>query len=124
MSDEAKTHNLDDSAAGFARDAVCAPLRYAPSKNISRTRHPHRDLSATLRSGRDDKGEAVLHESIFSREESLQSFQDMNDASIQQPLSLKRCPSPLSSRPERSVAERSLCGCLVLEMFFVPYLPA
>ena len=27
-------------------------------------------------------------------------------------------PSPLSSRPERSAVERSLCGCSVLEMFF------
>ena len=34
-------------------------------------------------------------------------------ASIQQPLSPEALPSPLSSRPERS-----LCGCLFLEMFF------
>jgi hypothetical protein len=27
-------------------------------------------------------------------------------------------PSPLSSRPERSVVERSLCGCSFLGMFF------
>jgi len=39
-------------------------------------------------------------------------------ASIQQPLSPEALPSPLSSRPERSGAERSLCGCLFLEMFF------
>jgi hypothetical protein len=39
-------------------------------------------------------------------------------ASIQQPLFPEALPSPLSSRPERSGAERSLCGCLFLEMFF------
>jgi hypothetical protein len=39
-------------------------------------------------------------------------------ASIQQPLSPEALPYPLSSRPERSGAERSLCGCLFLEMFF------
>jgi hypothetical protein len=42
----------------------------------------------------------------------------MKMASIQQPLSPEALPSPLSSRPERSAAERSLCGCLFLEMFF------
>src|SRR6266702_6578207 len=34
----------------------CRSLSCAPSKNISKKRHQHRDLSATLRSGRDDKG--------------------------------------------------------------------
>jgi hypothetical protein len=38
-------------------------------------------------------------------------------ASIQQP-SPEALLLPLSSRPERSGAERSLCGCLFLEMFF------
>ncbi|MDT7817495.1 MAG: hypothetical protein QOJ42_7411 [Acidobacteriaceae bacterium] len=38
-------------------------------------------------------------------------------AFIQQPLSPEALTSPLSSRPERSGAERSLCGCLFLEMF-------
>src|SRR5882757_5707067 len=42
----------------------------------------------------------------------------MKMASIQQPLSSEALPSPLSSRPERRAAERSLCGCLFLEMFF------
>jgi hypothetical protein len=32
--------------------------------------------------------------------------------------SLEALRSPLSSRPKRSVAERSLCGCTFLEMFF------
>ena len=30
----------------------------------------------------------------------------------------KQPPSPLSSRPERSVVEKSLCGCPFLGMFF------
>jgi hypothetical protein len=30
----------------------------------------------------------------------------------------KRRPNPLSSRPERSAVERSLCGCYLLGMFF------
>jgi hypothetical protein len=30
---------------------------YALSKNISKTEHQHRDLSTSLRFGRDDKGE-------------------------------------------------------------------
>src|SRR5258707_12721640 len=34
----------------------CRSLGFAPSKNISKKRHQHRDLSAPLRSGRDDKG--------------------------------------------------------------------
>jgi hypothetical protein len=33
-------------------------------------------------------------------------------------LSLEAPPSPLSSRPERSVVEGSLCGCSFLEVFF------
>src|ERR1700679_2992289 len=39
-------------------------------------------------------------------------------ALIQQLLSPEATLSPLSSRPERSVVERSLCGCSFLEMFF------
>jgi hypothetical protein len=31
--------------------------------------------------------------------------------------------SPLSSRPERSAVERSLCGCSYLEMFFLQSVP-
>ena len=38
--------------------------------------------------------------------------------SVQQPLSLEAPLFPLSSRPERSAVERSLCGCSSLEMFF------
>jgi hypothetical protein len=34
-----------------------SPLRYALSKNISTKGRQHRDLSAALRFGRDDKGE-------------------------------------------------------------------
>jgi hypothetical protein len=37
------------------RRSLCTA--FAPQKNISRKEHPHRDLSTTLRSGRDDKGE-------------------------------------------------------------------
>src|SRR6202789_3703404 len=39
-------------------------------------------------------------------------------ASVQQLPSLEAPLSPLSSRPKRSVVERSLCGCTYLEMFF------
>jgi hypothetical protein len=41
-----------------------------------------------------------------------------NSAYVRQPLSLEALPFPLSSRPKRSVVERSLCGCSVSEMFF------
>jgi hypothetical protein len=41
------------------------PLRYG-LENISKKEYPHRDLSAALRSGRDDKGEDSA-----SREEQL-----------------------------------------------------
>jgi hypothetical protein len=34
----------------------------AQPKNISRKEHPHRDLSTTLRFGRDDKGKRALPE--------------------------------------------------------------
>jgi hypothetical protein len=33
------------------------PRYRAEIENISKTEHPHRDLSTALRSGRDDKGE-------------------------------------------------------------------
>jgi hypothetical protein len=36
----------------------------------------------------------------------------------------KRLLSPLSSRPERSAVERSLCGCSFLEVFRLPLLSA
>src|ERR1700722_17328308 len=39
-------------------------------------------------------------------------------ASVQQLPSLEAPLPPLSSRPKRSVVERSLCGCTYLEMFF------
>src|ERR1700735_1883262 len=39
-------------------------------------------------------------------------------ASVSQLPSLEAPLSPLSSRPKRSVVERSLCGCTYLEMFF------
>jgi hypothetical protein len=44
-------------------------------------------------------------------------------ASIQLPVFPEALPSPLSSRPERSGAERSLCGCLFLEMFIIRNVP-
>jgi hypothetical protein len=42
----------------------------------------------------------------------------LGNALFLQLLSLGAPLSPLSSRPERSVVERSLCGCSVLGMFF------
>src|ERR1700679_447742 len=44
----------------------------------------------------------------------------MKTAPFYQLLSMEAPPSPLSSRPERSVVERSLCGCFVLEMNHEP----
>jgi hypothetical protein len=50
---------------------VCSPIamqRHRPPprvrsvENISKKRHQHRDLSAPLRSGRDDKGEGSASE--------------------------------------------------------------
>src|ERR1700761_1756958 len=43
---------------------------------------------------------------------------DEKPASLQQLLLMEGPPSPLSSRPERSAVERSLCGCPFLGMFF------
>jgi hypothetical protein len=39
------------------REPQISPLRFALAKNISKRKHQHRDLSTTLRFGRDDKGE-------------------------------------------------------------------
>ena len=56
---------------------------------------------------------------IHSIEDHSSTAKRMRSDSLEAPL------SPLSSRPKRSEVERSLCGCSVLEMFFlfrVPYL--
>jgi hypothetical protein len=48
---------------------------------------------------------------------SLRPTQGDETAPVQQLLFLEALPSPLSSRPERSAVERSLCGDSFLEMF-------
>jgi hypothetical protein len=47
----------------------------------------------------------------------LRPTQGDETAPVQQLLFLEALPSPLSSRPERSAVERSLCGDSFLEMF-------
>src|SRR5260370_37456886 len=51
-SDEAETHNFDDSVAAFARDADSAPLRYAPAEKHFQERSAELQIP---RYARDDK---------------------------------------------------------------------
>jgi hypothetical protein len=80
--------------------------------------HQHRDLSTSLRFGRDDKGEgsATMKRKEVRNEKAERMLffataltQVAALPFVQQLLFMKPLPSPLSSRPKRSEVERSLC---------------
>jgi hypothetical protein len=88
---------------GMKVEPQISPLRYALSKNISRKGPQNR---RSLGFARDDKGEGDLLWKVVS---------EPKNASVQQPLSMKPLPFPLSSRAKPR--DLRFCGPF-LEMFF------